>query len=147
MSNFTSQNISTNLVFLTINLECFTQMPSQRCSAQQFQSLVNKFWCILVSCTNRRNSLCAEQLIFYTSFHYLRASWHLMKLFAKGTLLSLATDLFEYPGICQIDLKLHYITGTQCQLFTGPPFLSLATAPSISPSLHFRAHESLRNEL
>jgi len=67
-----------------------------------------------------------------------------MKLFAKGTLLSLDVNLFV---AVKIDLKLHYIQGTECQLFTGPPSLSFTRPPLVSPSLHFRAHESLSNEL
>lgn len=66
-----------------------------------------------------------------------------MKLSAKGTFLSLNMNLFV---AVKIDLKLHYIQGTECQLFTGPP-LSFTRTPLVSPSLHFRAHESLRNEL
>lgn len=49
-----------------------------------------------------------------------------MKLFAKGTLLSLDMNLFV---AVKIDLKLLYIQGTERQLFTGPPSLSFTGRP------------------
>lgn len=71
-----------------------------------------------------------------------------MKLFAKGTQLRLDVDLLKIWEAVKIDLKLYYSQVTECQLFTGPPSpLSFTRAPLIPPNLHFRAHESLRNEL
>lgn len=70
-----------------------------------------------------------------------------MKLPAKGSLLGLDVDVSEHPGSCQNRSQAALYSGTECQLCTGPPhLLSFTTAPLISPRLHFRAHESLRNE-
>ena len=38
----------------------------------------------------------------------------------------------------KIYLKVHYIQGTECQLYTGPPpHLSFTGTPLIFPSFHF----------